>query len=73
MDPGRAIFRFDFLGFDFGLDLGLVLGPFWARLGRPFGGPNRVKLDPKSILKRYFFKNVNFHADLRFPMFLALF
>ena len=43
---------------------GLVLGSFW----HAFGSPNRVKLDTKSVLKRYFFKNVDFHADLRFPM-----
>ena len=47
----------------------LVLGSFWTS----FGSPNRVKLDPKSILKRYFFKNVDFHADLRFPMFFCFF
>ncbi len=33
---GPSIFR-SFVRFDFGLDLGLVLGSFWARLGRLLG------------------------------------
>ena len=53
----------------FWIRFGLVLGSFWIS----FGSPNRVKLDPKSVLKRYFFKNDNFHADLRFPMFFCFF
>ena len=53
----------------FSMGFGLVLGSFLT----PFGRPNRVKLDQKSVLKRYFFKNVDFHADLRFKWFLAFF
>ena len=49
----------------FWVRFGLVLGSFW----RPFGDPDRVKLDPKCILNRHFFENADFHADLRFPRF----
>ena len=49
---------------------------FWIRFGTHFGSiweakidPNRAKLGPRRLLKRYFFKNADFHADLRFPRF----
>ena len=38
-----------FFRFDFGLDFGLVLGPFWARLGVVLGGIWDSKIDPKSL------------------------
>ena len=48
---------------------GLVLGAFWD----PFWSPNRVKFGQKCVSSAYFFENVDFHADLRFPMVLAFF
>ena len=53
----------------FWVRFGLVLGSFWP----PFGSSNRVKLGTKCILNRHFLENVDFHADLRFPRFLAYF
>ena len=43
MEPWAVHFSIIFR-FDFGLDFGLVLGPFWARLGRLFA----PFLEPKS-------------------------
>ena len=43
--------------FDFGLDFGLVLGPFWARLGRllgPFWEPKSGQVGPKINLEAVF-------------------
>ena len=37
-----------------------ILEPFWV--------PNRPNIGPRRVLKRYFFENVVFHADLRFPI-----
>ena len=54
--PGRSIFR-SFCRFDFGLDVGLVLGPFWARLGRllgPFLEPKSGQVGPKIHLEAVF-------------------
>ena len=54
--PGRFIFR-SFVRFDFGLDFGLVLGPFWARLGRllgPFWEPKSGQVGPKIHLEAVF-------------------
>ena len=54
--PGPSIFR-SFVGFDFGLDFGLVLGPFWARLGRllgPFLEPKSGQVGPKIHLEAVF-------------------
>ena len=57
--PGRFIFR-SFLRFDVGLDFGLVLGPFCARLGRllgPFWEPksgqvgSKMRLEPSFVRK----------------------
>ena len=48
---------------------GVVLGAFWD----PFGGPNRVKLGQKCVLNHICSKSHDFHADLRFPRFGALF
>ena len=45
--------------------LDLVLAPFLA----PKLGQNRLKIAPRRFLRPYFFKNADFHADLRFPMF----
>ena len=45
--------------------LGLVLAPFLA----PKLAPNRPKIGARRLLRPFFFKNVDFHADLRFPMF----
>ena len=53
----------------FWIGFGLVLGSFWT----PFGSPNRVKLGSKCVLSRHFFEKLDFHADLRFPRFLAFF
>ena len=53
----------------FWIGFGLVLGSFWS----PFGSPNRIKLGSKCVLSRHFFEKVDFHADLRFPRFLAFF
>jgi hypothetical protein len=54
--PGRSIFR-SFFRFDFRLDFGLVLGPFWARLGRllgPFWEPKSGQVGPKIYLEAVF-------------------
>ena len=51
--PGRSIFRF-LGGFDFGLDVWLVLGPFWARLGlllMGFWEPKSGRVRPKMHLE----------------------
>ena len=45
--------------------LGLVLAPFLA----PKLAPNRLKIASRRLLRPYLFKNADFHADLRFPMF----
>ena len=45
--------------------LGLVLAPFLA----PKLLQNRAKIASRRFLRPYFFKNADFHADLRFPMF----
>ena len=37
-----------------------ILEPFWV--------PNRPNIGPRRVLKRYFFENVVFHANLRFPI-----
>ena len=42
-----------------------VLASFLA----PKLAPNRPKIGPRRLLRPCFFKNVDFHADLRFPMF----
>ena len=44
--------------------LGLVLALFLA----PKLVQNRLKIASRQLLKRLFFKNADFHADLRFPM-----
>ena len=67
--PGPSIFR-SFFRFDFGLDFGRILGPFWGRLGlllAPFWEPNRVKLGPKCVLSRNFFENVDFSRNAVSP------
>ena len=54
--PGPSIFR-SFFRFDFGLDFGLVLAPFWARLGRllgPFWEPKSGQVGPKIHLEAVF-------------------
>ena len=54
--PGPSIFR-SFFRFDVGLDFGLVLGPFWARLGRllgPFWEPKSGQVGPKIHLEAVF-------------------
>ena len=45
--------------------LGLVLAPFLA----PKLIPNRLKIASRRFLGPFFFKNADFHADLRFPRF----
>jgi hypothetical protein len=64
--PGPSIFR-SFFRFDFCLDFGLVLGPFWARLGRllgPFGEPksgqvgSKIRLEPSFVRKWRCSKNI---------------
>ena len=45
--------------------LDLVLAPFLA----PKLLQNRLKIAPRRFLRPYFFKNADFHADLRFPRF----
>ena len=45
--------------------LGLVLAPFLA----PKLAQNRLKIVSRRFLRPYFFKNADFHADLRFPRF----
>ena len=45
--------------------LGLVLAPFLA----PKSAQNRLKIASRRFLRPYFFKNADFHADLRFPRF----
>ena len=45
--------------------LGLVLAPFLA----PKLVQNRLKIASRRFLRPYLFKNADFHADLRFPMF----
>ena len=45
--------------------LGLVLAPFLA----PKLAQNRLKIASRRFLRPYFFKNADFHADLRFPRF----
>ena len=65
--PGPSIVR-SFVRFDFGLDFGLVLGPFWVRLGGswdPVGSPNRVKLDQKCVLNRHLFENDDVQKTLK--------
>ena len=49
----RFLFRFE-----------CVLAPFLA----PKLASNRPKIDPRRLLRPSFFKNADFHADLRFPM-----
>ena len=58
------------------LKINMFFDRFWLRFGTHFGviweakiDPNRAKLGPRRLSKRYFFKNADFHADLRFPMF----
>ena len=64
--PGPSNFR-SFFRFDFGLDFGLVLGPFWARLGRllgPFWEPksgqvgSKMRLEPSFVRKWRCSKNI---------------
>ena len=45
--------------------LGLVLAPFLA----PKSTQNRLKIASRRFLRPLFFKNADFHADLRFPRF----
>ena len=45
--------------------LGVVLAPFLA----PKLVQNRLKIASRRFLRPYFFKNADFHADLRFPRF----
>ena len=45
--------------------LGLALAAFFA----PKLVPNRLKIVSRRLLRPICFKNVDFHADLRFPMF----
>ena len=45
--------------------LGVVLAPFLA----PKLAQNRLKIASRRFLRPYFFKNADFHADLRFPRF----
>ena len=40
----------------------------WAPFLAPKSAPNRPKIGPRRVLRPYFFKNADFHADLRFPM-----
>ena len=44
--------------------VGSVLAPFFA----PKLAPNRPKIGSRRLLRPCFFKNIDFHADLRFPM-----
>ena len=56
MEPWAVHFSI-FFRFDFGLDFGLVLGPFWARLGRlldPFWEPKSGQVGPKIHLEAVF-------------------
>ena len=47
------------------LRLAWYFGPIWeAKVD-----PNRAKIASRRFLRPYFFKNADFHADLRFPMF----
>ena len=41
------------------------MAPFLA----PKLAPNRLKIASRRLLRPYFFKNADFHADLRFPRF----
>ena len=41
----------------------------WAPFLAPKSAPNRPKIGPRQLLRPYFFKNADFHADLRFPRF----
>ena len=73
--PGPSIFQ-SCVRFDFGFNFGLVLNAFGGRLGlllAPFWEPNSGQVGPKMCLDRFFLKNVDFHADLRFPMFFCFF
>ena len=45
--------------------LGVVLAPFLA----PKLVQNRLKIASRRFLEPFFFKNADFHADLRFPRF----
>ena len=54
----------------------MVFNRFWVRLGvvlAPFLAPklvqNRLKIASRRFLGPFFFKNADFHADLRFPRF----
>ena len=44
-------------------------GCAWAPFLAPKSAPNRPKIGPRRLLRPYFFKNADFHADLRFPRF----
>ena len=57
--------KFDIIFDLFLVRLGLVLAPFLA----PKSTQNRLKIASRRFLRPYFFKNADFHADLRFPMF----
>ena len=68
--PGPSIFR-SFFRFDFELNFGLVLGPFWGRLGLllvAFWEPKSGQVGPKCVLKRNFFENADFHETVVKPM-----
>ena len=65
-----------FFGLFFGSFFVLFFVGFLIVLGRHLGSflgakidPRRAKLGSRRLLKRYFLKKVNFHADLRFPRF----
>ena len=54
----------------------MIFYRFWVRLGvvlAPFLAPklvqNRLKIASRRFLRPLFFKNADFHADLRFPRF----
>ena len=54
----------------------MIFNRFWVRLGvvlAPFLAPklvqNRLKIASRRFLGPFFFKNADFHADLRFPNF----
>ena len=69
---GRSIFR-SFFRFDFELDFGLVLDPFWTRLGpllKSFWEPKSGQVGSKMRLERSFFRKCRFS---RGPTFFNVF
>ena len=74
LDPGRSIFRFVFLGFDFGLDMGLVLGALWARLGlllMALWEPKSGQVRPKMRLEPSFCQKCRFSRGPTFSQVLG--